>query len=418
MTRSSDVSEALSRLQSRWGAAAPRRGGELMIEGTLARVPMPIEPDPGEMVEPAPTPLAPFGTPGLDERAAELDGRVVSTGFATLDALLGTGGIPRSDTVALRGDVSSGKTTVALRAAARAQAAGAIVAWLDLARAFDAVEAVARGVRLEWLVVLTPVDLEEALSLAASLLSTRTVDMLVLDLPDGWEPALAGVSVGDRPGRLAALARRAGALLLVVEPATIGAGLRSALHEASGLRLELTRTGWIRLGRDVVGQRSTVTVARSRHGPPGGCAELRILYAEGGARDACLARDELLDGRPTGVPPGTTLPGGAPPDTIEPAHTLINLKGPPLSADSHASAAPDLAPPSAPARPGPSRDPDRGRHRRLVAVRPDRPRWTALDGWDGGRRGSARQGPRRAPRDLAWGRPPARARGDLPRPRV
>jgi hypothetical protein len=142
----------------------------------------------------------------------------VPTGFAALDAILGMGGLPRSATVALRGDASSGKTTLALRVAAEAQATGAIVAWLDLARAFDPVEAVARGVRPEWLVVLTPVDLEEALALSAALLAARTVDLLVVDLPDGRDPAVSGVRVGDRLGRLAALARRAGTLLVVVEP--------------------------------------------------------------------------------------------------------------------------------------------------------------------------------------------------------
>ena len=102
--------------------------------------------------------------------------------------------------------------------------------------------------------------------------------------------------VGDRLGRLAALARRAGTLLVVVEPNALGRGLAAAVEEASGLRLELERTGWIRLGRDVVGQRSAVTVARNRHGPPGRRTDLEILYAEGGARDACLVREGLLAG--------------------------------------------------------------------------------------------------------------------------
>ena len=85
--------------------------------------------------------------------------------------------------------------------------------------------------------------------------------------------------------------------------------LAAAVEEASGLRLELRRSGWIRLGRDVVGQRSAVEVARNRYGPPGRRATLEILYAEGGPRDACLARAELLDGlaapaAPPGTPPG------------------------------------------------------------------------------------------------------------------
>src|SRR4029077_3389315 len=83
----------------------------------------------------------------------------------------------------------------------------------------------------------------------------------------GGPPRRRGGAAG-RCGR-AALARRAGTLLVIVEPNALGRGLAAAVEEASGLRLELERTGWIRLGRDVVGQRSAVTVARNRHGPPG-----------------------------------------------------------------------------------------------------------------------------------------------------
>ena len=211
-----------------------------MVDGALALAPalVPLD-DPddlGELARPGPAlvPLgpamapatAPASSPRTAPPATDADGRVVSTGFAALDAILGMGGLPRTTTVALRGDASSGKTTVALRLAAEAQASGAIVAWLDLARAFDPVEAVARGIRPEWLVVLTPVDLEEALALSAALLAARTVDLLVVDLPDGRDPAVGGVRVGDRLGRLAALARRAGTLLVIVEPNALGRGSR------------------------------------------------------------------------------------------------------------------------------------------------------------------------------------------------
>jgi RecA/RadA recombinase len=419
MARSSDVSQALATLQARWGAAAPRRGGELglAVEGALARAPMPLETPDGEGVPPlVSVPLVPATRPRPGTPAGDADGRIVPTGFAALDAILGTGGLPRSATVALRGNASSGKTTVALRVAAEAQAGGAIVAWLDLARAFDPVEAVARGIRPEWLVVLTPVDLEEALALSAALLSARTVDLLVIDLPEGRDPAVAGTRVGDRLGRLAALARRAGTLLVVLEPSALGRGLAAAVEEASGLRLELERTGWIRLGRDVVGQRSVVTIARNRYGPPGRRADLEILYAEGGARDACLLRDALLTGLAgPPAPPGTlaALPLAASPPLPAP-----DLNGPPPATDSHAPAAPALATPPSPARPDPARDAVPGRHLRLLAARPDRPRRTTLDGRDGGRRGPARTGARRAPGDPARERASARTRGDLPRPRA
>ena len=414
MATASDVSEALATLQARWGAAAPRRGGELgpAVEGALALAPLPLE-DPDDVDRPGLIPLAPVAAPRPAQPAGDADGRVVPTGFAALDAILGMGGLPRSATIALRGDASSGKTTLALRLAAEAQATGAIVAWLDLARAFDPVEAVARGIRPEWLVVLTPVDLEEALALSAALLAARTVDLLVVDLPDGRDPAVSGVRVGDRLGRLAALARRAGTLLVVVEPNALGRGLAAAVEEASGLRLELERTGWIRLGRDVVGQRSAVTVARNHHGPPGRRADLEILYAEGGVRDGCLVREELLGDPPHAAEP--PAPPGPPATAPPPA---IDLKGPPPSADTHATPAPALAPPAAPARPVPPRITGERRHLRLVATRPDRPRRSALDGRDGGRRRSARTGARRSAGDPAGERPQAGARGDLPRPRA
>src|SRR6266542_2034908 len=103
----------------------------------------------------------------------------------------------RSASVALRGDGSSGRTTLVHRLAAEAQATGAIVAWVDLARSFDPIEAVARGVRLEWLVVITPETLDEGLAIGGQLLASRSVDLLVLDLPGGRLPAV------DRPARLA-----------------------------------------------------------------------------------------------------------------------------------------------------------------------------------------------------------------------
>jgi RecA/RadA recombinase len=457
MSRASDVSDALATLQARWGSAAPRSGGELRLtapirgpqsvayetDGALARAVQPLpseapeadDPRPGPVALPGPSPVAPVPSrPG--RRAADADGRVVPTGFAALDAILGTGGLPRSATVALRGDASSGKTTLALRLTAEAQAAGSIVAWLDLARAFDPVEAVSRGVRPEWLVVLMPADLEEALAMAGSLLAARTVDLLVVDLPDGRDPAVARARVGDRLGRLAALARRAGTLLVLLEPVALGRSLAAAVEEASGLRMGFHPEGWIRLGRDVVGRRSEVTVARNRYGPPGRRAGLEILYADGGARDACLRRDGLLDG--LGVAAGTGTVGTAapeplaPPGRIPPATrdaapspaapasapppSIARPKGPLVSIDSDAPAAPALASSAPPPRPA-SNGGVVGAPIRLGAVRADRPRRPALDGRDRPRRGPARASARCATRAAARERPPAGTRGDLPRSR-
>src|SRR4029079_880132 len=90
-----------------------------------------------------------------------------------------------------------------------------------------------------------------------------------------------------------ALARRSETLFVVLEPPGDASGLATAVAEANSLRLELARRSSIRLGRGRVGQRTEALVARNRYGPPGRRATLRILYAEGGERDACLRRNEL-----------------------------------------------------------------------------------------------------------------------------
>ena len=368
---SPDVSAALASLQTRWGAAAPR------VIGALAAAPLPAEPpdDPSE--------LAPL--PATEPRTGVE--RVVRTGFPELDAIVGPGGLPRSASVALRGAPSSGATTLALRLVAEAQVDGAIVAWLDLARALDPVEAAARGVRLDWLVVLTPESLDEGLSIAGMLLAARSVDVLVIDLPSRPNAGTTPAKVADRWRRLAALARRAETLLVALEPPGLTSGLATAVAESSGLRLELRRISWIRLHRDVVGQRTDAVVARSRYGPPRRRAELRILYAEGGERDRCLRRPDLLD------------------DAAQPAATVVS---PPRSTgisqtrtSTDATPPPLLAPPSHPAGAPPPL--------RLVPDRPaGHPRRPAMDGRDGDRRGSGGAGARRATRDPARERAPTR----------
>jgi hypothetical protein len=247
---------------------------------------------------------------------------------------------------------------------AEAQAGGALAAWVDLPRSLDPVEAVGRGVRLEWLAVLAPASLDEALAMAGSLLQGRIVDVLVLDLAEAGGRAATGLfaasravdggrrqpGLADRLARLVAFARRAGALLLVLEPAEAPAALRAALAEGSSLALELRRTGLIRLGREVVGQRTEVGVAKDRHGAPDRRTALRLLYAEGGPRDRCLARDELLAEEPVaGIASGIARRSGL----VGPHRLALAASTTPLEPDRSTDAYPPplLAPPRASTRP-------------------------------------------------------------------
>jgi hypothetical protein len=244
--------------------------GSVPDEGALA---------PAMVLSPA---LAPALAPMLSELStipAPLDQGVVSTGFPDLDAILGPGGLVRETSLTLRGGDSSGKTTLALRLIAEAQRQGVIAAYLDLGRSFDPLEAVARGVDLAWLLVLRSADEIEGLRLAGELLGGRTVDLLVVDLPTRL-PA----NGEELLRRLAARSRRAGAQLVVLEPWDLAPSLQATLAEMAGVGLGLQRRSWIRVGRDVIGQRTLVMVEKNRFGPPGRRVELEIRYVEEGAR--------------------------------------------------------------------------------------------------------------------------------------
>src|SRR3990172_1721773 len=348
--RPEPLGSALARLEARWGSATIRLGSGWRMDarptddgaspsGALALLPAP-------RLEPTP---APSNTPNAE---------AVSTGFPALDAILGTGGLPRRAAASFRGDASSGKTTLALR----------------------------------WLVVLRPSDPEEGLRLAGALVSGRAVDLLVLDLPPRL-PATHEALIR----RLAAPARRIGVQMLVLEPVSLATPLHGALAEAAGLRLELVRSGWIRLGRDVVGQRTAVTVAKNRFGPPGRRAELEIRYLDDGERMAAVAR--LLDaageagGEDTGPPRARApaVPPGAAPRSVQKPPT-------PLVTVDHAPPPPRLAPSPAPPRARPA-------GAALDAGDAARPRWAALGPGGGPRPEPGRGAPRRAARPAAGSRP-------------
>src|SRR5204863_272443 len=126
--------------------------------------------------------------------------------------------------------------------------------------------------------------------------------------------------------------------------------------------------------------RTEVVVGRNRAGPPGRRATIRILYADGGERDACLRLDGLLVEAGLGLKP-TGL-------SLEPT---VNAPAIPVPGNRNHATAASLSPASRPpprigaganpGRPAASRDcrdPIRGddRGRGSKARRPDRrPSW-------------------------------------------
>jgi hypothetical protein len=83
-----------------------------------------------------------------------------------------------------------------------------------------------------------------------------------------------------------------------LEPETATSTLQATLAQSSGLRLELARRAWLRLGRDVVGQRTAVSVVKNRYGPPGRSVDVDIHYLAEGQRGGLSHRLAGADVRP------------------------------------------------------------------------------------------------------------------------
>ncbi len=211
----------------------------------------------------------------------------IPTGEPRLDAALRTGGWPRGALACLQGPIGVGATTLALRSLAACQATGGLVAYVDLEGSFDPATAAALGIDLQWLLVLRPWDAAEAMELAAWLTRSRLLDAFVLDLH--------GARTAPRAlARLPQLLARSGSLALAVaDPA-----LHDSLGYAAGIRITLQRSGWLAVGRDLVGARVAAAVTRHRWALPGGRAELDVWFTEGRRIDALLRAGARLEPAP------------------------------------------------------------------------------------------------------------------------
>jgi len=218
----------------------------------------------------------------------------IPTGHPALDDALRTGGWPRGALAFLDANPGSGATTLALGGMAACQAAGGLVAWLDVDGTFDPAVAARLGVDLTWLLVGRPRDPDEGIELAAWLTRSGLVDAFVLDL--GGSTAQRGAL-----DRLASLLARAGSVGILVAPVA-----REPAGGVAGVRLGLHRTAWLAIGRDLVGQRVVATVDRHRWASAGGSAELDLWFAEGRRIDPLLAA--LAEPQPLPLEPAADRP--------------------------------------------------------------------------------------------------------------
>ena len=216
-------------------------------------------------------------------------------GSPALDALTG-GGLVRGRICELVGPRGSGRMSAVLTMAAAVQAAGELVALVDVADALDPRSAEAAGVVLPRLLWVRPRSVVDGLKAADWVLDAGGFGLVVLYLA-GMEGAIRHPpsAIRDRSGSGAGggrrtadgvwirLARRAeqakSALLVVGDRPLVGTVAALSLQAARG------RARWIggeRGGpRLLDGVHGKIAVARSKLGPPVAAAELPLDVARG-----------------------------------------------------------------------------------------------------------------------------------------